>query len=445
MSARAAHSKLLRVLGLIFGVAVVVGGMVGQGILRTPGIVANAVNSPGLILSLWIAGAGLVAISAFAYVELGTAIPSAGGPYDFVSRAFGPLAGVIAGWGLWFVLVTLEAFLAIVVAEFLHRVGVLPDIGNSVLAVGILALLTLVNWTGTRISGGSQVAFSALKGAALMALVVLLFAQASVQQPSVATEDAAGFLGIVVAMRAIINTYDGWQDIVLFGEEVEKPERTLPRAMATGVLSVAVIYVLVNMALLHVLSPADMARSTLPAADAAKLALGPTGDLALTLFGVLSVAAIANLSVMKSARIAFALARAGHLPRKLSEVASGGTPRSALAVSSILAAAFAATGTYNTVVAMNVAMTVALVVVVNSAAIRLRRTDPDLPRPFRIPFYPLPAIAAIGLNLALLAALVFEDPVHGLGGFAFLAIIGVVYAIFHRAGRQAPGRDVFES
>ena len=137
MGAFGSHSKLLRVLGLIFGVAVVVGGMVGQGILRTPGIVANAVRSSEAILLLWIVGAGLVAVSAFAYVELGTAIPLAGGPYDFVRRAFGPLAGVIAGWGQWFVIVTYEAFLAIVVAEFLHRVDVWPRLGTSVLAVGI--------------------------------------------------------------------------------------------------------------------------------------------------------------------------------------------------------------------------------------------------------------------------------------------------------------------
>lgn len=436
MNDQAPHNKLLRVLGLIFGVAVVVGGMVGQGILRQPGNIARAVHSPELILLLWIVGAGLVAVSAFAYVELGTAIPSAGGPYDFVRRAYGPIAGVIAGWAQWFALFNLEAFLAVVVAEFLHRIGVLPDVGNSAVAVGVLALFCLVNWTGTRISGGSQVAFSALKGAALIALVVLLFAQPAAPQKAVETVEVIGLTAIVVAMRAIINTYDGWQEIVLFGEEVEKPERTLPRAMATGVLSVAVIYVLVNMALLHVMSPADMANSTLPAADAAKLALGPNGDLALTLFGVISVGAITNLTVMKSARIAFALARAGHLPGRLSDVSSKGTPRPALAVSTILAAALAATGTYQTLVAMSVGMTVALVVVVNIAAIRLRTVEPSLQRPFRIPLYPLPPIAAIVLNLALFAALVYEDPVHSLEGFAFLAVVGVVYAIFRRGAHS---------
>ena len=437
MSTSGSRTNLLRVLGLIFSVAVVVGGMVGQGILRTPGIIARAVPSPVMIVMLWVLGAGLVAVSALAYVELGTALPSAGGPYDFARRAYGTLAGIIAGWGLWFMLVTQEAFVAIVVAEFLHRVGVWPDLGSSVLAVGVLALFWLVNWSGTRISGGSQVAFSAFKGAALIALVVVLFAQPATQQQAVGTAEAIGLTSIVVAMRAVINTYDGWQEIVLFGEEVERPERTLPRAMATGIASVALLYVLVNVALLHVLTPAAMANSTLPAADAAKLALGPTADVALTLFGVISVAATTNLAVMKSARVAFALARAGHLPARLSAVAPTGTPRSALTVSSVLAAAFAATGTYETVVAMNVAMTVGLVVIVNLAAIRLRSTEPDLPRPFRIPFYPLPSIAAVALNLALLAALVIEDPVHSLGGFALLAVIGAVYATVHRRVRIA--------
>ena len=436
MSVSGTHGSLKRVLGTIFGIAVVVGGMVGQGILRTPGIVANAVPYPAVILLLWIVGAGLVSIGAFAYVELGTALPSAGGPYDFARRAFGPLTGVVAGWGMWFVLVTLEAFLAIVVAEFLHRAGVWPGVGTPLLAVGVLALFWLLNLTGTRISGGSQVAFSALKGAALIALVVLLFAHPATQQP-VVTVNAIGLAGLVVAMRVIISTYDGWQEIVLFGEEVESPERTLPRAMATGILSVAVLYVLVNVALLHVLSPAQMAGSTLAAADAAKIVLGPTGDIALTLFGVLSVSAILNLAVMKSARISFALARAGHLPASLTSVAPGGTPRPALTVSSILAAVLAATGTYDTVVAMNVPITVALVVVVNAAAIRLRRKEPGLPRPFRIPMYPLPVIAAVALNLALLVALVVEDPVHSLGGFAVLGAVGVIYATIHRASAGA--------
>src|SRR5688572_29294120 len=102
----ASRDQLMRIFGVIFGVAVVVGGMVGQGILRTPGIVAGAVHSPELILLLWAAGAALAAISAFAYVELGTAIPCAGGSYDYVRRGFGPLAGVVSGWAAWLISIT---------------------------------------------------------------------------------------------------------------------------------------------------------------------------------------------------------------------------------------------------------------------------------------------------------------------------------------------------
>lgn len=432
MRASKPHAKLLRILGGIFGAAVVVGSMVGQGILRTPGIIAGAVHSPGLILLLWLIGGGLAAISALAYVELGAAIPCAGGPYDFVRHAFGPLAGIVAGWAAWFVLLTAQAFFAIVVAEFLQHLGVLPQAGTPVLAAGALALFSLLNWTGTRISGDSQVIFSALKGAALVALVAVLLAHPTTGRISSDTAQTVGLAGFAIAMRAIYNTYDGWTDIVYFGEEIETPARNLPRAMAGGIASVTLIYLLVNVALLHVLSPAAMAGSKLPAADAAKMVFGANGDLMIALLGLLSVSAILNLNIMKSARVGFALARGGYLPAKLNEVASSGTPRAALIAGTLVALTFAATGSYLTVVAMNVVVSAALVAVVNLAGIRLRTKEPKLPRPFRMPLFPFPPIIAIIVNLALVAALIFEDPAHSFEGFALLGIIGGIYAVLPR-------------
>jgi APA family basic amino acid/polyamine antiporter len=436
----ASRGSLLRVLGVAFGIAAVVGGMVGQGILRTPGIIAGAVHSPELILALWVLGGLLAAISAFAYVELATAIPCAGGIYDFIRRAFGPLAGVVAGWGAWLILVTLEAFLAIVVAEFLHRLGVFTELHPSAVAVGVLVIFWGLNWTSTRIAGDSQILFSAFKGAALIALIVLLFAHPG--QPA-ATSGAAlagpvGIAALAIAMRNVINTYNGWDEVVYFSEEMKSPERTLPRAVASGIASVAILYLLVNLALLHVLSPAQMAGSTLVAADAVKLVLGTTGELAMTIFAVISVAAITNLAMMKSARISFALARAGQLPSRLGHVAPTGIPRWALSVSTVLAMAFAATGTYETVVAMNVAVGIVLTIAVNFAAIRLRRTEPDLARPFHMPWFPLPPLIAIGLNAALFVALVYEDPGHSMAGLVALAVIGVVYALMRRRTGAQP-------
>ena len=423
------RGSLLRVLGVAFGIAAVVGGMVGQGILRTPGIIAGAVHSPELILVLWIMGALLAGISALAYIELATAIPCAGGTYDFIRRGFGPLAGVVTGWGAWLVLVSLQGFLAIVVAEFLHRLGVFTGIHQSAVAVGVIVIFWGLNWTTTRIAGDSQIIFSAFKGAALIALIILLFAHPGAPAAQMTTESAApiGIAALAVAMRAVINTYNGWDEVVYFSEEMEAPERTIPRAILFGIAGVALLYLLINFALLKVMSPAQMAGSKLVAADAVNLVLGPTGEIAMTIFAVISVAAITNLAIMKGARISFALGRAGQLPSRLGEVASTGIPRWALSVSSLLAICFAATGTYDTVVAMNIAVGVVIVIAVNLSAMRLRRSEPDLKRPFRIPWFPLPPLIAIALNAALLAAMIYEDPMHSLAGLCALSVIALVY------------------
>jgi APA family basic amino acid/polyamine antiporter len=431
MVTRAVHpcGTLLRVLGLAFGLATVVGGMVGQGILRTPGIVAGAVHSPALILLLWFTGAVVVAVTAVAYMELGTAIPSAGGPYDYLRRAFGELAGIAAGWTCWLILVLAAGYLAIVVAEFLHRLGVWSHTSTGVIAVAILALFWAVNWTGTRFSGASQILFSTAKGVVLIAFVALLMAQPVKAAQPQAIEGVVGIAAFAAAMRVIISTYNGWQDTVFLCEELERPERTLPRAMVIGVVSVTTLYLLVNVALLHVLTPAQMASSNLPAADATQLVLGADGERAFTMFGVLSVAAITNLVIMKASRIAFALAREGHLPTGLCQVAKAGTPRVALTTTVLLSAGFAATGTYEALMATNVPLNVALFVGVNMAAIRLRQKEPDLLRPYRIPLYPLPVLLAVAINTTLLAALIYEDPLHSLEGFALLAAIVGVYAV----------------
>lgn len=428
---------LLRVLGLPFGLAAIVGGMVGAGILRTPGLVAAQVLAPGWILSLWIAGAVLVSITALAYVELGSAMPSAGGPYDFIRRAFGPFAGIAAGWGAWLVMVIAQAYLAIVVGEFLKRLGVGVNASSSMLAMAVLTLFWAINLGGTRFSGASHVLFSTVKGLALLTLVVLLWAQPAKSQPINQHAAVIGVASIAVAMKFILATYSGWQDTVYFCEEFKQPERTLARTMALGIIGVTALYLMINAALLHVMSPAAMARSNLPAADAAKLLFGTSGDLVMTSFGVLSVAAITNLVMMKSARIGFALGRDHILPSQYRRTLSNGTPFIALTGNFVIALCFTATGSYETLLATTAGLNFALFILVNAAVIALRRSEPLLRRPFRVPFHPVPEIVAIAVNAALLLALIREETVYTLLGFVVLLIISMVYVF---AGHAAPSR-----
>ncbi len=425
--------ELLRVLGLVFGIAAVVGGSVGQGIFRTPGIVAGAVPDPTLILILWGAGAAIAMITAIPYAELGTAMPRAGGPYVFVTRGLGHTAGITIGWSDWLINISNQAFLSVVVAEFLHRLGVLSNVPQAVIAPSLILLFFALNWSNTRLSGSSQSIGSVLKGAGLLILIPILLtaplATSATAQAPIAVSGVIGISAIIVAMRVVQNTYDGWNNCIYFCEEITSPERSVPRALFGGIAVVSALYLLVNVALLRVMSPAAMAGSNFPAADALALVMGVGAGMLLTIFGALSVAANLNLNAMFGPRVALAMARDRVLPSALAKIAPGGTPRLALVVTSGLAMLLSASGTYEELIAFNVALGALVNLSVCMCAWRMRQTEPSLPRPWRMPLHPLPVVLAATINALLLAALIYEDPFHSLLGTGFAVAIGLGYKI----------------
>lgn len=434
-SPRVGH--LLRILGLAFGLAVVIGGVVGQGILRTPGIVAGAVPDPNWILALWAVGGIVILIDACSLVELGASIPKEGGPYALARRAYGRVAGTVMGWADWLNTVLVLSFVSVVFGEYCHRLGVGRDWPLGALSLALIAACSAINWTGTRISGSSQTLLSAFKGAALIALVVALFAmgEPGPQQPTAAVQTISPTLAasaVLLAMSAILNTYGGWTGTVYFGEELIDAERNIARGTFGGVLFIMALYIAVNAALLHVLTPAEMAASELPVADAAQKVFGGVGGQVITLVSLVSLAAIANLYVMFSSRIGFAMARDGVLPKLLARTSISGTPRLAMIAGSLIAGAAAVSGTYLELVAVVVPLTAAIMASLDLAAIVMRRKEPDLPRPFKMPLFPLPSLLGILLNLALLTAMTIDDPWHSLIGIVAAAALGAVYAIFGR-------------
>lgn len=429
---------LLRILGLAFGLAVVVGGVVGQGILRTPGIVAGAVPDPTLILALWALGGIVILIDACSWAELGASIPATGGPYVFARRAFGRVGGTVAGWADWLNTVLVLSFLSVVFGEYCHRLGLGTALPIGALSLVLILVCSGINWTGTRISGASQTLLSAFKGLAIVVLVAALFlfggdgpaAPAVSAAPQISPVLAAG--AMLVAISAVLNTYGGWTAGVYFGEEIVAPERNVVRATFGGILLIMVLYVAVNAALLHVLTPAEMAASKLPVADAAARVFGANADRLITAVSLLSIAAIANLYLMFVSRIGFAMARDGVLPAVLARTSKSGTPRPALVAGAAVAAAAALSGTYLELVAITVPMTAALVAFIDLGAIVMRRKEPDLPRPFKMPLYPLPAILGILLNAGLAIAMLIDDPWHAAIGIGGAIVLGTGYAWFGR-------------
>jgi APA family basic amino acid/polyamine antiporter len=431
--------ELLRILGIGFGLAVVVGGVIGQGIMRTPGIVAGALPSDALILAFWALGGLIILADACATVELGASIPCAGGPYVFVRRAFGPFAGTMMGWADWLNLIIAIAYVSVVFAEYAQRLGFATALPPGALAVGLFACIVAVNWAGTRVCGASQIVGTALKGIGLTLLVLALFlapsqgggAEPATSGPSPVLTLAA----FAVAMRGIAITYAGWNTSVYFCEEIHAPERNIARATFGGILLVALLYVAVNAALLHVLTREQIAASNLPVADAAAAALGPASGTIITALAVVSVVAICNLMVMYGTRIAFAMARNGVLPQPLSIVAAGGTPRLALACTAAGAALLASSGGYERLIAIGAPFTFGIVAMADLAAIRMRMAEPKLARPFRMPLFPAPALIGLAVNLLLLGAVIYEDPLHSMSGIGALIAIGAATS-FHRLARM---------
>ncbi|HWE98346.1 MAG TPA: APC family permease [Caulobacteraceae bacterium] len=437
--------SLRRVLGIVFGLAVVIGGVIGSGIMRAPGVVALGLHSVPLTLALWALMGGVAMVTAMPLVEAGAAVPRAGGSYPIATRAFGPTAGFLTGWLTWLQYTASNAFISVVFAEYVHRLGLAEGLSKPVIAIGLILAMTAVNLTATRISGGSQSFASAIKGAAFLIVAAILFvsprappgyhasAAASAHPLLVG---AAAVSAIVMAVRVIYQTYAGWDGAIYFSEEVHAPEKNVARATFLGIGLVTIVYLLVNAALFHVLTPAQIAGSELAVGDAVKVSMGKTGDLIVTAIGAVSLAAIVNLQIMASSRITWRMAVDRVLPHWLAGVAKGGAPWQSVAAVALVSAAFTASGSYETIVTIYAPWSIGSIFMICASSVWLRFREPELARPYRAPLFPWVSLFACLVQASLIAVVVAGDPKSGLWSALVVAAPIPLFLWFTRGRRH---------
>jgi APA family basic amino acid/polyamine antiporter len=437
--ANPAPGKLLQVLGLGFGLAGAVGGTIGAGILRTPGLVAGPLGQPSWILAAWLLGGLYALLGAVCVAELATSLPQAGGWTVYASRAFGPRAGFLVGWSDWLAHCIGLAWVATTAGEYGQLL--LPGLPPRALAMLVVVVFALIQWRGVRAGSASQELLSLVKTVAFLLLVIACFLLPAVAPESLAVDQSAApaavavaaasaasgavaasaaapaaqaspalLLGAMAALQAVITTYDGWASPIYFAEEFQQPERDLPRSLIGGVLAVLALYLLLNAALLHLLSPAQLASSSLPAADAARLLAGPPGALLITGLALVSLLGLINTVVMAAPRILFGLSRAGIFPAWASQVNPGGTPTNALLLTTITCLALVLIGSFEHLLAMGAFLYVALPLSGIAALVVLRQREPQLERPFRVWAYPLPPLLISAVSLAFLAGELLSSP-----------------------------------
>ena len=375
-------------------------------------------------------------------VEAGASIPHAGGPYPIAQRAFGHTAGFLTGWVAWLQYAASSAFISVVFGEYVHRLGFLAHVSTSIIACALILAVAAINWIGTHVSGASQSIASALKGGAFLVLTIVLFASpraAAGAAPGHPLAAISSVGALIMAVRVIYQTYAGWDAAIYFSEEVHRPERNVARATFGGLAFVTLLYVLVNAAVLHVLSPAAIAGSALAVGDAAKVSLGAAGDIVITALGLFSLAAIVNLQTMAASRITWRMAHDGVLPPVLARVARGGTPRRSVAVLVVVSLIFAATGSYESIVRVYAPWSIAAVFMVCLSSIKLRISEPALARPWKMPLFPWLAILACAIQAALIGVIVWDDPVSGVWSALAAFAPVVVYMIFGKSWRRQAG------
>jgi APA family basic amino acid/polyamine antiporter len=414
---------LIRILGVGFGLAVIVGSTLGIGILRTPGLVAGQLPSRTAILAVWIVGGLYTLVGAACLAELGTMLPEAGGYYVYARRAFGDTVGFAVGWTDWLTYCAVLGYVSIAIGEF--SALLFPALGGHERLIASLALAALaaLQLAGLRVSSRFQEITTVVKCGAFLAVVLaaLIFAPGIPPASGLAAQ-APSLSGLIVALQSVVITYGGWQSALYFSEEDRDPDRNLPRAMIGGVASVIVVYLLVNVALLTVLPPGDLARSTLPAADAAQVLLGSRGREIITILSIVSLPPMLNAILMIGTRILFAMGRDGLLWRRAASVTPRGTPAAAMLATTLVALALIATGTFQRLVAVVAFFLAANYVVCCLALIVLRRREPDRARPFRAWGYPWSAGIVLGGAAAFLAGAALGDTVNAAGALALLAL-----------------------
>ncbi len=451
-AADAAPSRggLLRVLGVGFGLAVIIGNTIGAGILRTPGEVAAQLPNAWMFIAVWVAGGLYALLGAFSISELAAMTPRSGGYYVFMRRALGEFPGFAVGWADWLAQCGTTAAVSIVIGEYTdvllrrHAPGHPEFFGREIpIAIAVTIGMALLQWRGIRWGSLIQNITSAAKALGFLALVVAIFVIASPAPDSAPAPLPTGLpllVALVIAAQAVIYTYDGWYGAIYFGEELRDPGRDAPRSTIWGVFALMAIYLLVCLALVYALPMSAIAGS--------KLAVGEIfGAWTITVISpllILSMLSGINAYHLMASRITFAMSCDGLLPPVVARVNPGGTPTTALLLSTVGSVGLTLLPLlrvgekrpFQDVLAITTFFFVINYVLAYSAMFVLRVCEPDAPRPYRAWGYPWTTGLAVAGSMAFLVGAVAGDTRNSVYALLILAASYPLCLVSRRLSKQ---------
>ena len=436
---------LRRDLTLFDAINLVIGTIIGSGIFLVPSEIARAVHTPGWMLAVWVIGGILTMLGALSLAELGAALPEAGGIYTFIARGFGPLWGFLCGWMLFTVatsgsIATLGAAFPIYLGAFVP----LTPVTSKVAGIVVIAVLTWINVIGVKNGARVGNVLTILKVGGLVAMVIAIFLlpgprpeAAAAAPPPALPSGPIPAAAIGVALVAVLWAYEGWHDISFAAGEIHEPQKNFPRGVIGGVAIVIALYLLANLAYLKVLTPAEIAATDRVALEAMTRVTGAWGGKLLTAAILCSILGAMNALILAGPRAYYQMAVDGLFIERVSRVhPRWRTPVEALLFQGIWSAflvlvigGFSQLFTY---VIFGGWIFYALAVL---SVIALRRKEPGLPRPFRVPGYPIVPLLFAATAGAIVVNTLISSFRESIIGLAFIALGIPIYWIQRKLRR----------
>ncbi|HKE82144.1 MAG TPA: amino acid permease [Vicinamibacterales bacterium] len=446
VSTSARSSQLTRRLGFWSAMGLVVGITIGSGIFRTPAVVASRVPDPTLMMTVWLLGGLISLCGALSVAELAATLPQTGGWYVFLRESWGRLAGFLFGWSeLVLIRASAVGALATVFSEYLLRsIGVTPEPGSQLVnyvAAASIAVTTVINIRGVQLGAAIAGASTLAKFGGLAILVLASVILAPAPAPAIAAATPVSAIDpklFGLALISALYAYDGFADVAFSAGEINEPGRTLPRAIVGGTLAIIAIYLAANGAYLYVNGIDRMSHSTLVAADTMQTLVGPIGTAFISVVVMLSTLGTLTGIMLTAPRIFYAMANDGLLFKPLARVHPRyHTPYVAIALAAALGIVFVLTRSFEQLSDTFVLSIWPFYGLAVAGLYRLRRTRPSLPRPYRVPAYPvLPAIFIAGVVYLVGNAIVADPRWTSVTFGIVLAGIPVYFFAFSSRTRQ---------